>query len=61
MEEFQSGQMGQTVNLLLYGFDGPNPSSSTKKEKVLGRVLSLFSFLGMDSEARKENAPAARF
>ena len=30
MEEFQSGQMGQTVNLLPYGFDGPNPSSSTR-------------------------------
>jgi hypothetical protein len=33
-EEFQSGQMGQTVNLLLYGFDGPNPSSSTKRKSA---------------------------
>ena len=29
MEEFPSGQRGQTVNLLLFSFDGPNPSSST--------------------------------
>ena len=27
--EFPSGQRGQTVNLLLYSFDGPNPSSPT--------------------------------
>ena len=26
MEEFPSGQRGQTVNLLLFSFDGPNPS-----------------------------------
>ena len=30
MGEFPSGQRGQTVNLLLYSFDGPNPSSPTK-------------------------------
>ena len=29
MEEFPSGQRGQTVNLLSYDFDGSNPSSST--------------------------------
>ena len=27
--EYQSGQMGQTVNLLVYTFGGSNPSSPT--------------------------------
>ena len=31
MEEFPSGQRGQTVNLLSFDFDGSNPSSSTKR------------------------------
>ena len=30
MGEFPSGQRGQTVNLLLFSFDGPNPSSPTR-------------------------------
>ena len=30
MGEYQSGQMGQTVNLLVYTFGGSNPSSPTK-------------------------------
>ena len=29
--EYQSGQMGQTVNLLVYTFGGSNPSSPTQK------------------------------
>ena len=29
--EYQSGQMGQTVNLLVYTFGGSNPSSPTNK------------------------------
>ncbi len=35
--EYQSGQMGQTVNLLVYTFGGSNPSSPTnfcEDEKV---------------------------
>ena len=31
--EYQSGQMGQTVNLLTYVFGGSNPSSPTTKVK----------------------------
>ena len=31
MEEFPSGQRGQTVNLLLFSFGGPNPPSSTRQ------------------------------
>ena len=32
--EYQSGQMGQTVNLLVYTFGGSNPSSPTKSPKA---------------------------
>ena len=32
MEEFPSGQRGQTVNLLSFDFGGPNPPSSTNKK-----------------------------
>ena len=32
MGKYQSGQMGQTVNLLAYAFGGSNPSLPTKKE-----------------------------
>ncbi len=35
MGEFQSGQMGQTVNLLSFDFGGSNPSSPTKLLRVL--------------------------
>ena len=30
MGKYQSGQMGQTVNLLAYAFGGSNPSLPTK-------------------------------
>ena len=50
-EEFQSGQMGQTVNLLLYGFDGPNPSSSTKNQTSLLTCL-IFLCLRRDGFGR---------
>ena len=32
--EYQSGQMGQTVNLLAYAFGGSNPSSPTDFAEV---------------------------
>lgn len=32
--EYQSGQMGQTVNLLAYAFGGSNPSLPTKIAEV---------------------------
>ena len=32
MGGYQSGQMGQTVNLLAYAFGGSNPSPPTKKD-----------------------------
>ena len=36
MGEFPSGQRGQTVNLLLFSFDGPNPSSPTNNTLQAG-------------------------
>ena len=35
-EGYQSGQMGQAVNLLAPVFEGSNPSPSTKINKVFG-------------------------
>ena len=34
---YQSGQMGQTVNLLAYAFGGSNPSLPTEKKESAGR------------------------
>ena len=53
MEEFPSGQRGQTVNLLSSDFDGPNPSPPTKGYVVrrsllfmpLLRLTALFMFI----------------
>ena len=40
MGKYQSGQMGQTVNLLAYAFGGSNPSLPTKqKEEVFENFL----------------------
>ena len=44
MGEYQSGQMGQTVNLLVYTFGGSNPSSPTLKAGISLR-LRLFRIL----------------
>ena len=35
MGEFPSGQRGQTVNLLLFSFGGPNPPSPTKQKQTI--------------------------
>ena len=50
MGVFQSGQMGQTVNLLSFDFGGSNPSAPTKKEIcnaglffVINTLFYLFS------------------
>ena len=43
--EFQSGQMGQTVNLLSLDFGGSNPSSPTKQRPFRG----VFLWAEMDS------------
>ena len=36
---YQSGQMGQTVNLLAYAFGGSNPSLPTKKTECRLELL----------------------
>ena len=41
MGEYQSGQMGQTVNLLVYTFGGSNPSSPTKSPTYTDRAFIL--------------------
>ncbi len=42
--EFQSGQMGQTVNLLSLDFGGSNPSSPTRQDLTMpvNRCLRFF-------------------
>ena len=47
MGVFQSGQMGQTVNLLSFDFGGSNPSAPTKKQvkDVRNRILILFVYI----------------
>ncbi len=37
--EFPSGQRGQTVNLLVFTFGGPNPPSPTRKKHLHLQVL----------------------
>ena len=43
MGEFPSGQRGQTVNLLLFSFGGPNPPSPTSKSPRNAWAFRLFS------------------
>ena len=40
--KYQSGQMGQTVNLLAYAFGGSNPSLPTQKK---GHLLDVLFFI----------------
>ena len=51
MEEFPSGQRGQTVNLLSFDFGGPNPPSSTI-EKQLAIPSGLFFYMAKKREMR---------
>ena len=53
MGGYQSGQMGQTVNLLAYAFGGSNPSPPTCKEDVLKNTSSLLIFLFTPSPSKK--------
>ena len=41
MGGYQSGQMGQTVNLLAYAFGGSNPSPPTKKMPEFSGIFFL--------------------
>ena len=42
--KYQSGQMGQTVNLLAYAFGGSNPSLPTENQIVIERSCLIFFF-----------------
>ena len=44
MGKYQSGQMGQTVNLLAYAFGGSNPSLPTENQIVIERCCLIFCF-----------------
>ena len=53
--EYQSGQMGQTVNLLVYTFGGSNPSSPTLSFKCGSSSVdraSAFQAEGREFEPR---------
>ena len=39
--KYQSGQMGQTVNLLAYAFGGSNPSLPTNLRRNCGIVVQM--------------------
>ena len=52
--EYQSGQMGQTVNLLVFTFGGSNPSSPTKARQNTDRAFTLKSGVFVQVE-RNEN------
>ena len=43
--EYQSGQMGQTVNLLVFTFGGSNPSSPTKKAVSTDSFFCIVTFV----------------
>ena len=48
MGKYQSGQMGQTVNLLAYAFGGSNPSLPTENQIVIVRSYLIFFFMSVD-------------
>ena len=52
---FQSGQMGQTVNLLLYSFGGSNPSLPTKKPRPIWPGLFCYHYVFNDQLPKKED------
>ena len=58
MGKYQSGQMGQTVNLLAYAFGGLNPSLPTENQIVIERSCLIFCFyIGLFND-QSENGTA---
>ncbi len=45
MGKYQSGQMGQTVNLLAYAFGGSNPSLPTRNSSLFNSSLSFLFYI----------------
>ena len=53
--KYQSGQMGQTVNLLAYAFGGSNPSLPTENQIVIERSCLIFCFyIGLFNDKSKQ-------
>ncbi len=50
MGVYQSGQMGQTVNLLTYVFGGSNPSAPTKMSEIELYYVSKFSVYSFENQ-----------
>ena len=48
--KYQSGQMGQTVNLLAYAFGGSNPSLPTEKNQIVSQLSDFFISLPLKSQ-----------
>ena len=59
MGDFPSGQRGQTVNLLLFSFGGPNPPSPTTNRKPTASCLFFLREM-VDSEARAHGVAARK-
>ena len=62
---YQSGQMGQTVNLLAYAFGGSNPSLPTllQKKEAVSIFIDTASFIctpGLEAESVYSSAMAPR-
>ena len=45
MGKYQSGQMGQTVNLLAYAFGGSNPSLPTHLKEDCKTIIAVLFFV----------------
>ena len=58
MGKYQSGQMGQTVNLLAYAFGGSNPSLPTENQIVIERSCLIFCFYIGLFNGQSENGTA---
>ena len=57
MGKYQSGQMGQTVNLLAYAFGGSNPSLPTENQIVIVRSYLIFFFMPTLKSQYKNSQP----
>ena len=57
MGKYQSGQMGQTVNLLAYAFGGSNPSLPTENQIAIIRSYLIFFFMPALKSQYKNSQP----
>ena len=57
MGKYQSGQMGQTVNLLAYAFGGSNPSLPTFERVSVHGTLFFLRHLGQTKPPEPPSQP----